>query len=251
MKLSVIVSAVESESTYDVQNSSHVDLDEPRWSQDSVFVGDGKGDEVPANVVDKSLGWFEGHDRTSCCCTSISWGGRWPYRFGSHNSSHLPASSSSAYTHPLGRPFICWDERGCRYFDGIFVVFIDESGNLSCQRGNVHMCEANSGHLSMWRVGGSDKYGCDRCWYQDRIGGVMSVAVLHGTIASIAVSNIWLVVWVTGIIPAARLVWLRSSILDRAASSCSCHHAMAVLIPSEGSKGSWMSKDARSFGKFD
>ena len=79
VKLGAIVSAVESESTYDVRISSHVDLDEPRWSRDSVFVGDGKGDEVPADVVDKSLGWFEGHDRVSCCCVSISRGGRWPY----------------------------------------------------------------------------------------------------------------------------------------------------------------------------
>ena len=139
----------------------------------------------------------------------------------------------------------------CRYFDGIFVVFIDESGNLSCQRGDVHVCETNSGHFGMWRFGGSDKYGCDRCWYRDRIGGVVSVAVLHGAIASIAASSIWLVVWVTGIIPAARLARLRSSILSRAARSCSCLHAMAVLIPSEGSEGSRMSKDARGFGKFN
>ena len=131
------------------------------------------------------------------------------------------------------------------------MVFIDESGNLSCQRGDVRVRKANSGHLSMWRVGGSDKYRCDRCWYRDRIGGVVSVAVLHGTIASIAVSSIWLVVWVTGIIPVARLAWLCLSILDRAASSCSCCHAMAVLIPSEGSKGLRMSKDAHGFGKFD
>ena len=77
------------------------------------------------------------------------------------------------------------------------------------------------------------------------------MAVLHGTIASIAVLSIWLIVWVTGIIPAARLVQLHSSILNRAASSCSCLHAMAVLIPSEGSEGLQMSKDACGFGKFD
>ena len=135
--------------------------------------------------------------------------------------------------------------------DGIFVVFIDESGNLSCQRGDVRVCETNSGHLGMWCVGRSDKYGCDGCWYRDRIWGVVSMAVLHGTIASIAVSSIWLVVWVTGIIPVARLARLRSSILRRAARSCSCLHVMAVLIPSEGSEGSRMSKDARGFGKFD
>ena len=251
VELGAIVSAGESESTYDVWISGHVDLDEPRWSWDSVFVGDGEGDEILSDVVDEPLGWFDRPDSPSCCCTCISRGGRWPYQFGSRNSSCLPASSSSTYAHPLGRPFICWDERGCRYFDGIFVVFVDEPGNLSCQHGDVRMCETNSGHFSMWHVGRSDKYGGDRCWYRDRIGGVVSMAVLHGAIASIAVSSIWLVVWVTGIIPVAHLVRLHSSILNRAASSCSCLHAMVVLIPSEGSEGSRMSKDARGFGKFN
>ena len=141
--------------------------------------------------------------------------------------------------------------RSCRYFDGIFVVFIDESGNLSRQRGDVRVRETNSGHVGMWRAGRSDKYGCDGCWYRDRIGGVVSVAILPGTVASSAVSSIWLVVWVTGIIPAARLVRLRSSIRNLAACSCSCLHAMAVLMPSEGSKGSRNSKDTCGLGKFD
>ena len=216
-----------------------------------LFVGDGKWNEVFAYVVDESFGGFDWCRSASCCGARVSRGGRWPYRFGSCNSSRLPSSSSSTYTHPLGRPFVCWDEWGCRYFDGIFVVFIDESGNLSCQRGDVRVRETNLGHFGMWRVGRSDKYGCDGCWYRDWIGGVVSVAVLHGTIALIAVSSIWLVVWVTGIIPVAHLAWLCSSILSRAARSCSCLHEIAVLIPSEGSEGSRMSKDTRGFGKFD
>ena len=251
MELGAIVSTGERKSTYDVRISGHVNLDEPCWGWDAVLVGDGEGDEVVPDVVDESLGWFERYCCASSHCTRISWGGRWPYRFGLHNSSCLPSSSSSAYAHPLGRPFICWDERGCRYFDGIFVVFIDESGNLSCQHGDVRKREMNSGHFGMWCVGRLHKYGCDGCWYQDRIGGVVSMAVLHGAIASIAVSSIWLVVWVTGIIPAARLARLRSSILSWVACNCSCLHTMAVLIPSEGSEGSWKSKDACGFGKFD
>ena len=189
----MIVSAGEGELTYGIWISGHVHLDEPRRGWDSMFVGDGEGDEVLPDVVDKSLRWFDRDDCASCSCVSVSWGGRWPYQFRSRNSSRFP-SLSSTYAHSLGRPFICWDERGCRYFDGIFVVFIDKSGNLSCQCDNVHVHEANSGHLLMWHVGGSDKYGCDGCWYQDRIGGFVSVAVLHGTIASITVSSIWLIV---------------------------------------------------------
>ena len=50
-------------------------------------------------------------------------------------------------------------------------------------------------------------------------------------------------------IPAVRLARLCSSILAQAARSCSCLHAMAVLIPSEGSEGSRNSKDACGFGK--
>ena len=251
VELGSIVSAGKRESTYDVRIGGHVYLNVLRWCWDAVFIGDGKRNEVFAYVVDESLGGLDGCRRASCCCACISRGGRWPYRFRSRNSSRLPSSSSSTYTHPLGRPFVRWDERGCRYFDGIFVVFIDESGNLSCQRGDVCVRETNSGHFGMWCVGRSDKYGCAGCWYREWIGGVMSVAVLHGTIASIAVSSIWLVVWVIGIIPAARLARLRSSIRSRAARSCSCLHAIAVLIPSEGSEGSRMSKDARGLGKFD
>ena len=247
MELGSIVSAVKRELTYDVRISGHVHLNVPRWCRDTVFIGDGERDEVLAYVVDESLGGLDRYCCASCCCTRISWGGRWPYRFGSRNSSRLPSSSSLTYAHPLGRPFVCWDEWGCRYFNGIFVVFVNESGNLSCQRGDVRVRETNSGHFGMWCFGRSDKYGCDGCWYRDRIGGVVSMAVLQGTITSIAVSSIWLVVWVTGII----LARLRSSILNRAACSCSCLHAMAVLIPSEGSEGSRMSKDARGFGKFD
>ena len=222
-----------------------------RYRRNAVLVSDGERHKVLAYVVDESFGRLDGHRCASCRCACISRGGRWPYRFGSRNSSRLPSSSSSTYTHPLGRAFVCWDEWWWRYFDGIFMVFIDESGNLSCQRGDVRVRETNSGHFGTWRVGRSDKYGCAGCWYRDRIGGVVSVAVLHGTIASIAVSSIWLVVWVTGIIPAARRARLRSSILSRAARSCSCLHAMAVLIPSEGSEGSRISKDARGLGKFD
>ena len=246
VKLGAIISASEGESAYDVWISGHVDLDEPCWGWDPVLVGDGEWDEVFSDIVDESLRQLDGY-----CCVSISRGGRRPYRLGLRNSSRLPASSSSAYTHPLGRPFIRWDERGCRYFDGIFVVFIDKSGNLSCQHGDVCVCEVNSGHLLMWHTGRSDKYGCNGCWYWYQVRSVVSMAVLHGAIASIAVSSIWLVVRVTGIIPAARLARLRSSILNRAARSCSCLHAMAVLIPSEGSEGSRMSKDTRGFGKFD
>ena len=228
-----------------------MDLDESHWGWDPMLVGDGEQDEVCSDVVDESLGRFEGHCCARCCCASISRGGRWLYRFGSCNSLRLPASSSLAYTHPLGRPFIRWDERGCRYFDGIFVVFVDKSGNLSCQRGDVRVRKANSGHLSMWRVGRSDKYGCDGCWYWYWVGSVVSMAVLHGTIALITVSSIWLVVWVMGIILALHLAWLHSSIRCRVASSCSRLHAMAVRIPSEGSEGSQMSKDTRGFSKFD
>ena len=251
MELGSVVSAGKRESTYDVRISGHMYLNVPCGRRDAVFVGDSERNEVFAYVVDESFGGFDWYRCARCRCSRISRGGRWPYRFGSRNSSRLPSSSSSTYAHPLGRPFVCWDEWGRRYFDGIFVVFIDESGNLSCQRGDVRVCETNSGHFGMWRVGRSDKYGCERCWYRDRIGGVVSMAVLHGPIASIAVSSIWLVVWVTGIIPAARLARLRSSILNRAARSCSCLHAMAILIPREGSEGSRMSKDARGFGRFD
>ena len=212
MELGAIVSSGERESTYDVRISGHMYLDVPCWCWDAVLVGDGERDKVLAYVVDESLGGLNRYCCASCHCACISWGGRWLYRFGSRNSSRLPSSSSSTYTHPLGRSFVCWDEWGCQYFDGIFVVFIDKSGNLSCQRGDVRMRETNSGHFGMWCVGRSDKYGFDGCWYQDWIGGVVSVAVLHGTIASIAVSSIWLVVWVTGIIPAARRARLHLSI---------------------------------------
>ena len=251
VELGAIVSSGEGESAYDVRISGHVYLDVLCWCWDTVFVGDGERDKVLAYVVDESLRGLDRYCCVSCRCTRISWGGRWPYRFGSRNSSRLPSSSSSTYTHPLGRPFVRWGEWGCWYFDGIFVVFIDKSGNLSCQHGDVRVRETNSGHFGMWCVRRSDKYGCDRCWYRDRIGGVVSVAVLHGTIASIAVSNIWLIVWVTGIIPAARRARLRSSIRNRAARSCSCLHVIAVLIPSEGSEGSRISKDTHGFGKFD
>ena len=197
VKLGVIVSTVKCESTYHVWISSHVDLDEPCWGRDSMFIGDGEGDKIVSDVVDESLGWFNQSNRTSCCCVSVSRGGKWLYRFGSHNSSCLSSSLSLTYVHPLGRPFIRWDERGCQYFDGIFVVFIDKSGNLSCQCGNVHMCEVNSGHFSVyWHGWGLDKYGCDWCWYWDGIGGFVSVAILHGSVALTAVSIIWLVVMI-------------------------------------------------------
>ena len=251
VKLGSVVSAVECESTYDVRIRGHVYLNVPRWSRDAMLVGDGEGNEVLPYVVDESLGGLDWSCCARCCCACISRGGRWPYRFGSRNSSRLPSSLSSTYTHPLGRSLVGRDECWRRYFDGIFVVFIDESGNLSRQRGDVRVREANSGHVGVWRSGRSDKYGCDGCWYRDWIGGVVSMAILHGAVASSAVSSIWLVVRVTGIIPAARLARLRSSIRSLAASSCSCLHAMAVLIPSEGSDGSRNSKDTCGFGKFD
>ena len=79
----------------------------------------------------------------------------------------------------------------------------------------------------------------------------MSVAVLHGSVTSSAVSIIRLVVRVTGIILAVRLTQFHLSIRCCAAMSCSQRHAMAVCMPSEGSEGSRMSKDTRGFGKFD
>ena len=200
----MIVSAGESELTYNVWISGHADLDELHRSWNSMFIGDGEGDKVLPNVVDEPFRRFNGPDCASCCCASVSQGGRWPYRFGSCNSVCLPSSSSLVYTHPLGRPFIRWDERGCRNFDGIFVIFVNESGNLSCQCSNVRVHEANLGHFLMWRVGRSDKYRCVRCWYWDWIGGVVSMAILHGAVALSTVSSIWLIVWVTGIIPALR-----------------------------------------------
>ena len=251
VELGSIVSAGKRELTYDVRISGHMYLDVPCWCWDAMLVSDSERDEVLSYVVDEALGGLDRYCCASRCCARISWGGRWLYRLGSRNSSRLPSSSSSTYAHPLGRPFVCWDEWGRRYFDGIFVVFIDESGNLSRQRSDVRVRETNLGHFGMWCVGRSDKYGCDGCWYRDRIGGVVSMAVLHGTITSITVLSIWLVVWVTGIIPAACRARLCSSIRNRAACSCSCLHAMAVLIPSEGSEGSRISKDACGFGKFD
>ena len=252
VELAAIVSASEHEVAYDVWVSCHVDLDEPGGCWHSVFVGDGEGNEVLSDVVDESLGWFDWHHCLCCRCVCVSQGGRWPYQFGSRNSPCLPSASSLTYAHPLGRPFIRWDERGCQYFNGIIVVFVNESGNLSCQHSNVCMCETNSGHFSMlWCGWGSDKYGCDWCWYRDWIGGVVSVAILHGPITLSAVSIIWLVVWVTGIIPAACLTWFRLSIHCLAVMSCSQCHAMAICMPSEGSEGSRMSKDTHGFGKFD
>ena len=251
MQLGAIVSTSERESTYYVRVSHHVDLDEPCRRQDSMFIGDGEGDKIRPDVVDEPFWWVEWHHRLRCCCMCVSRGGRWPYQLGLCNSSCLPSSSSSLYSHPLGRPFICWDERGCWYFDSIFVVFINELGNLSCQCCNVRMHEANSGHFSMWCVWGSDKYGCEWCRYREWIGGVVSVTVLHGSVASVAVSIIQLVVWVTGIIPAACLTWFLSSMCCQVVRSCSLCHAMAICIPSEGSEGSRMSKDTHSFGKFN
>ena len=159
VKLGTVVSAVECESTYDVRISGHMYLNEPRWCRDAMLVSDGEGDEIFPYVVDESFGGLNRYCCASRCCARISWGGRWPYRFGSRNSSRLPSSSSSTYTHPLGRSLVGRDECWRRYFDGIFVVFIDESGNLSRQRGDVRVREANSGHVGMWRSGRSDKYG--------------------------------------------------------------------------------------------
>ena len=222
VKFAAVVSASKREVAYHIQVSRHMDLDEPGWCGHSVLIGDGERDEVFPNVVDKSLGRFDWSHCLRCCCTCVSWGGRWPYRLGSRNSPCLPSMLSSTYAHPLGRPFIRWDERGCWYFDGIFVIFVNELGNLSCQHGDIRVCKMNSGHLLMWWCGwGSDKYGCDRCWYQNWIGGVVSVAVLHGPITSSTVSIIWLIVWVTGIIPAVHLAWFCSSIRCRAVRSCS------------------------------
>ena len=58
MELTAIISTGERESTYHVQISHHMDLDESSWGWDSVFVGDGEGNEVFPNIVDESLGWF-------------------------------------------------------------------------------------------------------------------------------------------------------------------------------------------------
>ena len=60
MELGTVVSAIEGEATYDVWVSGHVDLDEPCWSRDSMFVGDGEGDEIGPDVVDESLWRVEG-----------------------------------------------------------------------------------------------------------------------------------------------------------------------------------------------
>ena len=66
VKLGAIVSTIESELAYDVWISGHVDLDEPRWSRDSMLVGDGEGDKILSDVVNESLRWFEGHDGVGC-----------------------------------------------------------------------------------------------------------------------------------------------------------------------------------------
>ena len=254
MQLSAIVSASECEFAYHVWISRYVDLDEVGRCGDPMLICDGEGDKIGPDVVDESLGGG-GVDRChcpGCCCMCVSRGGRWLYQFGLHNSSRLPSLASLMYAHPLGRPFIRWDERGCWYFNGIFVVFVNESGNLSCQHGDVHMHEVNSGHFSVWWRGwGSDKYRCEWCRYRDGIRGVMSVTVFHGSVALSTVSIIWLVVWVTGIIPVVHLVRFHLSICCRVVRSCSLHHARAVCMLSEGSEGSRMSKDTCGFSKFD
>ena len=79
VELGAIVSAGERKSTYDIWVSSHVYLDEPRWSRDSMFVGDGERNEVLPDVVDKSFRWFDGPDCPICCCMCVSRGGRWLY----------------------------------------------------------------------------------------------------------------------------------------------------------------------------
>ena len=79
MQLGAIVSAGECELAYYIQVSCLVDLDELGRCWDSVFVGDGEGDEVFPDVVDEPLGWFDGHPCSCCCFPSISQGGRWLY----------------------------------------------------------------------------------------------------------------------------------------------------------------------------
>ena len=56
VQLGAIVSASKCELAYHVQVSRHVDLDELGRCWDSVFVGDGEGDEIHPSVVDESLG---------------------------------------------------------------------------------------------------------------------------------------------------------------------------------------------------
>ena len=188
VKLAPIVRAVCGESSYDVRVTGHVNFDVAGWCWASEAVGDGEGyrlvplvdlkilrdedrrllsallsacgivarwyavlakNEVSSYVVDEALGGLDWSCCARCRCACISRGGRWPYRFGSRNSSRLPSSSSSTYTHPLGRALVGRDECWRRYFDGIFVVFVDEAGNLSRQRGDVRVLETNSGHVGM------------------------------------------------------------------------------------------------------
>ena len=79
MQLGVIVSAGKRESTYYVRISRYMDLDEPCLGWDSVFVSGGEGNEVVPDIVDEPFRWFDWSDCSSCCCTSISRGGRWLY----------------------------------------------------------------------------------------------------------------------------------------------------------------------------
>ena len=79
VQLGTIVSPGECESAYHVRISCHMDLDVSGWCWHSMFVGDGEGDEVLSNVVDEPFGWFDWRCCLSCCCMSVSWGGRWPY----------------------------------------------------------------------------------------------------------------------------------------------------------------------------
>ena len=79
MQLGTVVSASERKLTYYVRISCHVDLNVAGRCRDSMFIGDGKGDKVHPNVVDKSLRGFDWYPCLGCCCTCVSRGGRWLY----------------------------------------------------------------------------------------------------------------------------------------------------------------------------
>ena len=111
----------------------------------SELVADGEGNHLVPLIdleIDRRLDW--------CSLTSpISMGhcgviAEWARQsdIGSINTSCFTSPSMSSYTHPLGRV-------GRQYLLGIFIVFLDGTGQLINQCDSVCMCEVKSRQVGM------------------------------------------------------------------------------------------------------
>ena len=137
--------------------SVHVDLDIPRWDFPSLAVGDVEGDVGSSSVMFKARGCRRQRAPLVVRCGSTCVRGEVVVSDdggdrvdGPALSSAKPSLGSSSYTHPLGNV-------GRRKCSGIFIIFLDETGQSIDQCCSFCTVEVNVDHVPGWCGSRSDR----------------------------------------------------------------------------------------------